>query len=132
MAAREPLFDIVKAIQVAEKEAFTTLGAKSAVEARQMRRDAARKAKAKRWRYVQERARTAFSGTYRGSATDDELEDSVRMEDSLSIKGESHRFPQGVDGEEVSSSLRTCETTIDPEPQPKEPSMLRKLLTWKD
>ncbi len=107
MRSTQPIIDVVKVIQMAEQEAFDSLGAKSVVEARQKRRDARRARQVKRWDYVQRRANVAFSGTYRGRATKGELEESV------SLGGTSER------------DTPTTEPTIGQ-------WVGRKLLNWKD
>ena len=76
MARNVALFDVVKAIQVAEQEALDSLGARTALEARQKRRAAARARKVRRWDYVQRRANTGLTRE-QGAVTKAELDASA-------------------------------------------------------
>ena len=105
MRPTQPIIDVVRVIQVAEQEAFDSLGTKTVVEARQKRREARRARQAKRWDYVQRRANVAFSGTYRGRATKDELQASITVAPRI-------------------------DSDTDPTPGPKTASIMRKLLKW--
>ena len=105
MVRNVALFDVVKAIKVAEQEALDSLGASSVVEARQKRREARRTRQTKRWDYVQRRANVAFSGTYRGPATEEELRESIVHPDAGNPTSPDH-------------------------PGPKTASILYKLLKW--
>jgi len=101
------LFDVVKAIQVAEREAFDSLGAKTVVEARQKRRAAARARKVKRWRYVQLRANAGLTRA-QGAVTEGEVEASI----------------------ELDTADAAARAVSEPTPSPKTASILHKLLKW--
>ena len=81
MSAREPLFDVVRAIQDAEREALDSLGARTVVEARERRRAAAKDRQDKRWHYVQRRANAGLTGPLT-PVTRAELGESVTVDDS--------------------------------------------------
>lgn len=100
------MFDIVKAIQVAEEEAFATLGKRGPLRMAEKARKLAKDRKARRWRSIQLRANASLTGRY-APVTEEELEESEEM-----------RTPRGV-------------TLPEPNPDP-DPGILRKLLAWKD
>lgn len=101
MSAREPLFDVVRAIQDAEREALDSLGARTVVEARERRRAAAKDRQDKRWHYVQRRANAGLTGP---------LTPVTQAEASKAMVLSNHSLP-------------------DPDPI-EEQGYLRKLLKW--
>jgi hypothetical protein len=102
MKERTAIFDVVGAIQAAEREALDSLGARTVVEARERRRAAKALREAKRWTYVQLRANAGAPVGY-GAVTEEEKGDSEQR------RARGHA----------------------PDPDPSEDrSMLRKLLKW--